>query len=280
MAILYHPSLDPSRVYYGTDTRALELLVGAALAMVWPSRRLRRDIAPQARADRSTAAGVARPGRDRADVLAGRASSRPSSTAAASPCSRSRRCSRSPRWPIPASRLGADRRLPADALDRRALLRDLPLALPDHRPHHARRARTRSEPAARDRSRSRRSSASPSSPGATSRTRSATAPSAGSGGSWRAGRAGGASGFTRRGWAGRRRRRASVVAIALAGLAGVGVANSRRDRLGQRSPKTVTAKNARRTPLATTRCEARRPHRRLDLGGPGLRPNTCPTRAS
>ena len=49
MAVLYHPSLDPSRVYYGTDTRALELLFGAALAMVWPSRRLQRRIAPQAR---------------------------------------------------------------------------------------------------------------------------------------------------------------------------------------------------------------------------------------
>jgi peptidoglycan/LPS O-acetylase OafA/YrhL len=49
MAVLYSPSLDPSRVYYGTDTRALELLVGAALAMVWPSRRLRTGIAPQAR---------------------------------------------------------------------------------------------------------------------------------------------------------------------------------------------------------------------------------------
>jgi peptidoglycan/LPS O-acetylase OafA/YrhL len=49
MAVLYHPSLDPSRVYYGTDTRALELLVGAALAMVWPSRRLQARIAPQAR---------------------------------------------------------------------------------------------------------------------------------------------------------------------------------------------------------------------------------------
>jgi peptidoglycan/LPS O-acetylase OafA/YrhL len=45
MALLYHPSLDPSRVYYGTDTRACELLAGAALAMVWPSRRLRRSIA-------------------------------------------------------------------------------------------------------------------------------------------------------------------------------------------------------------------------------------------
>jgi peptidoglycan/LPS O-acetylase OafA/YrhL len=49
MAILYSPSLDPSRVYYGTDTRALELLIGAALAMVWPSHRLRANIAPQAR---------------------------------------------------------------------------------------------------------------------------------------------------------------------------------------------------------------------------------------
>jgi peptidoglycan/LPS O-acetylase OafA/YrhL len=49
MLILYSPSLDPSRVYYGTDTRALELLAGAALAMVWPSRRLRAGISPQAR---------------------------------------------------------------------------------------------------------------------------------------------------------------------------------------------------------------------------------------
>jgi peptidoglycan/LPS O-acetylase OafA/YrhL len=49
MAALYHPSLDPSRVYYGTDTRACELLFGAALAMVWPSRRLTRRIAPGAR---------------------------------------------------------------------------------------------------------------------------------------------------------------------------------------------------------------------------------------
>jgi peptidoglycan/LPS O-acetylase OafA/YrhL len=49
MAILYHPSLDPSRIYYGTDTRAGGLLFGAALAMVWPSRRLNRRITPQAR---------------------------------------------------------------------------------------------------------------------------------------------------------------------------------------------------------------------------------------
>jgi peptidoglycan/LPS O-acetylase OafA/YrhL len=49
MAVLYHPSLDPSRVYYGTDTRACELLAGAALAMVWPSRRLGPGIAAGAR---------------------------------------------------------------------------------------------------------------------------------------------------------------------------------------------------------------------------------------
>ena len=44
MAILYQPGVDPSRVYYGTDTRCLALLVGAALALVLPSRRLRADI--------------------------------------------------------------------------------------------------------------------------------------------------------------------------------------------------------------------------------------------
>jgi peptidoglycan/LPS O-acetylase OafA/YrhL len=49
MAVLYHPSLDPSRVYYGTDTRASELLFGAALAMVWPSRKLSRRIGGGAR---------------------------------------------------------------------------------------------------------------------------------------------------------------------------------------------------------------------------------------
>jgi peptidoglycan/LPS O-acetylase OafA/YrhL len=49
MAILYHPSLDPSRIYYGTDTRAGGLLFGCALAMVWPSRRLSHRITSQAR---------------------------------------------------------------------------------------------------------------------------------------------------------------------------------------------------------------------------------------
>jgi peptidoglycan/LPS O-acetylase OafA/YrhL len=34
MALLFQPGHDPSRVYYGTDTRAQSLLVGAALAML------------------------------------------------------------------------------------------------------------------------------------------------------------------------------------------------------------------------------------------------------
>ena len=49
MALLYRPTLDPSRIYFGTDTRAFELLAGAALAMVWPSRALAQTIVPGAR---------------------------------------------------------------------------------------------------------------------------------------------------------------------------------------------------------------------------------------
>jgi len=40
MALLYDPSVDPSRIYYGTDTRAAGLLIGAALAFVWAPWRL------------------------------------------------------------------------------------------------------------------------------------------------------------------------------------------------------------------------------------------------
>src|SRR5271165_2381036 len=39
MAVLYRPGFDPTRVYEGTDTRAFGLLLGAALAMAWPTRR-------------------------------------------------------------------------------------------------------------------------------------------------------------------------------------------------------------------------------------------------
>lgn len=49
MAILYEPGADPSRIYYGTDTRAFSLLIGAALALIWPSNRLANKIIPKAR---------------------------------------------------------------------------------------------------------------------------------------------------------------------------------------------------------------------------------------
>ncbi|MCY0870010.1 MAG: acyltransferase family protein, partial [Firmicutes bacterium] len=42
MAVLYVPGANPTRVYDGTDTRAFSLLIGAALAIVWPSGELPR----------------------------------------------------------------------------------------------------------------------------------------------------------------------------------------------------------------------------------------------
>ncbi|TCJ20068.1 acyltransferase [Rubrobacter taiwanensis] len=43
MAALYTPDADPSRLYYGTDTRAAGLLFGAALAFFWVPQNLRRE---------------------------------------------------------------------------------------------------------------------------------------------------------------------------------------------------------------------------------------------
>ena len=52
MALLYDPAGDPSRVYYGTDTRAFSLLIGAWLSFVWPGVQLTeestRDVSPSA----------------------------------------------------------------------------------------------------------------------------------------------------------------------------------------------------------------------------------------
>ncbi|MFN8483700.1 MAG: acyltransferase family protein [Anaerolineae bacterium] len=45
MAALYQPDVDPSRIYYGTDTRAAGFLLGAALALAWSPFRLRRPAA-------------------------------------------------------------------------------------------------------------------------------------------------------------------------------------------------------------------------------------------
>ena len=40
MAVLFTPGADPARVYYGTDTRAQSLLIGAALALLLDRRRV------------------------------------------------------------------------------------------------------------------------------------------------------------------------------------------------------------------------------------------------
>ena len=40
MILLFDPHADPSRVYYGTDTRAFSLLIGALLAFIWPHQKL------------------------------------------------------------------------------------------------------------------------------------------------------------------------------------------------------------------------------------------------
>jgi peptidoglycan/LPS O-acetylase OafA/YrhL len=57
MAVLYVPGMDPSRVYYGTDTHASALLIGAALAVSWPLRELRAARREHAR--RADIAGLA-----------------------------------------------------------------------------------------------------------------------------------------------------------------------------------------------------------------------------
>lgn len=43
MAVLYHPT-SINRVYYGTDTRAFSLMLGAFLGLIWPINHLRPNI--------------------------------------------------------------------------------------------------------------------------------------------------------------------------------------------------------------------------------------------
>ncbi len=49
MAVLFDEGSDPSRVYYGTDTRASALLIGCVLAFWWSPWRLRAEIAASAK---------------------------------------------------------------------------------------------------------------------------------------------------------------------------------------------------------------------------------------
>ncbi|WP_165005409.1 MULTISPECIES: acyltransferase family protein [unclassified Enterococcus] len=49
MMIMYTPGGDPTRIYYGTDTRLFSIWMGSALAFVWPSTRLKENIPKQAK---------------------------------------------------------------------------------------------------------------------------------------------------------------------------------------------------------------------------------------
>ena len=130
--LIYLPGADPSRVYYGTDTHSSALLIGSALALSWPLRRLRALTADKARvADGLGLAGLALlgwamghyRGNDRALYPAGLLIAALAAgavvLAAASPGP---------------GQLGA--RPAAAALDRCPVLRDLPLALAGHRADH------------------------------------------------------------------------------------------------------------------------------------------------
>ena len=55
MGLIYEPGADPSRVYYGTDTRAFALLIGAIFAIGYPSCKLSRQLS----AKRSLALDIA-----------------------------------------------------------------------------------------------------------------------------------------------------------------------------------------------------------------------------
>ncbi|MFT8740505.1 MAG: acyltransferase family protein [Liquorilactobacillus satsumensis] len=49
MAVLYRQGQDPSRIYFGTDTRMFAILLGAALSVIWPSKSLKERLSSQAR---------------------------------------------------------------------------------------------------------------------------------------------------------------------------------------------------------------------------------------
>ena len=139
MALLYQPGVDPTRVYEGTDTRASGLLIGAALAMVWPSRNLRADLAVRRRLllDGAGVAGLAvialliwRTSQYSPFLyLGGNVLLSVSTVGVVAALAH------------PASWLGPA--LVAAALARGALLRHIPVALPDHRAHDPGRAEER-----------------------------------------------------------------------------------------------------------------------------------------
>lgn len=58
MAYLYQPNIDPSRVYYGTDTRAAGFLIGCALAFVWAPDTLRATVKGYTTRDKALVQGM------------------------------------------------------------------------------------------------------------------------------------------------------------------------------------------------------------------------------
>ena len=47
MAVLFDPGTDPTRVYYGTDTRIFSIWFGAALAIIMAKLHFKRELSPQ-----------------------------------------------------------------------------------------------------------------------------------------------------------------------------------------------------------------------------------------
>ncbi len=83
MMVLYNPAADPSRVYYGTDTRVFSLLLGAWMAFI-PDR----DLAPVRLAHRlglNRLAGAAKHGKN-AEGKPGEKADESAETAPAQPC--------------------------------------------------------------------------------------------------------------------------------------------------------------------------------------------------
>lgn len=59
MALLYNSQVDPSRVYYGSDTRIFSIFLGCLLAFVWPTDRLRKNILKQDKIFLNVSGGLA-----------------------------------------------------------------------------------------------------------------------------------------------------------------------------------------------------------------------------
>ena len=132
MTIQYTPGGDPSAVYYGTDTHASALLIGAALALAWPLRAL--AAIPAAHSRRLDVGGIAG-----LVVLAWAAGHFSGSDPVVYPVGLLLAAFGAAGLVAAAAGHGRHRRdhqLAAAALGRRQVLRDLPVALAGDRARH------------------------------------------------------------------------------------------------------------------------------------------------